>query len=223
MNRGQIRERVITDINESSPPVSVLTEELNEYIDDAYQEVARVTGAVVTDVTLDCGAGNPYVKLPDNMLRPLAIIDVGNGRPIDLKHWTFVDKVDAQFIRRSRTSPWFACAWGFKELLLYPSYSAAGQITITGTIIPAAMTSDSDVPDIPEQYHRGLAYYAAHHALIKDADGPRFGRALRKLRDYRDALGEIDLWADSRHENIHMAVYGTKLRDGEKLDLPGGE
>lgn len=223
MNRGQMRERVIADLDEQATPVNVTETEINDLLDDAYQELARVTGAVIADITLDTNAGDPFVKLPDDILRALAIIDVGTGRPIDLKHWTFIDKIDNRWIRRTRTRPWYAAAWGLKELLLFPSYSAPGQITISATQIPGPMTSDSDIPNLPRQYHRALVHYAVSEALTKDADGPRFGRALRRRRDYQETLGEIDFWADNRHENIHTAIYGTKLRDGEKFNLPGGE
>ena len=223
MNRGQMRDRVIADLDEQTTPVNVTETEINDLLDDAYQEIARLTGAVVGDTTLTTYAGEPFVKIPDNVLRVLAIIDVATNRPIDLKHWTFIDKIDNRWIRRQRTRPWYAAAWGLTELLLFPSYLANGQITVTATEIPDAMTSDTDIPDLPRQYHRALVQYAVAEALTKDCDGPRFGRSLRRRRDYKEALGEIDFWADNRHENIHTAIYGTKLRDGEKFNLPGGE
>ena len=217
MNRGEIRSRIIEALREEETPVEVSTDELNEYIDDGYEEVAELTGAVVTDTVVSCPAKEHFIPLPANCLYPLAIIDTSSSRPIDLKHWTFIDRRDRVWIRSFRQRPYYAAAWSLTHLLVYPAYENAGSLTLTHAVIPGPLANDASVPDIPEQYHRGLQHYGHHRVLLKDADERRFGRSLRQRRYYLESLSDLSDWSGKRHEGIRQAIYGTKLRDGENF------
>ncbi len=217
MTRGELRTRIIESLREADDPVGVTTAELNEYIDDGYEEMAELTGAVVRDAVVACPLGEHIVALPADCLYPIAIRDTATGYPIDLKHWTFIGKLNNTWIRVSRIRPWYAAAWSLTHLLLFPAYDIAGSITITQASVPDPLANDGAIPDLPPQHHRGLVHYGHHRALLKDADGPRFGRSLRQRRYYFESMGDLDDWSTKRHEGIRTAIYGTKLRDGERM------
>jgi len=57
-----------------------------------------------------------------------------------------------------------------RYIYLSPAPSAVGSNNfISGTYIPADMSNDTDEPDIPEELHECLAYYAAVHAALPSA------------------------------------------------------
>lgn len=217
MNRGEIRTSIIESLREESDPVSVTAAELNEYIDDGYEEMAELTGAVVRDAAVICPPNEHFIALPSDCLYPIAIRDTVTGYPIDLKHWTFIDRMQNHWIRISRSRPWYTAAWDLQTLILFPAYQDGGSITITQAVIPPAIASDFDTPDLPLQHHIGLVRYGHHRALLKDADGPRLGRSLRQRNYYLESMMGLEDWAGQRHEGIRFAVYGTKLRDGERF------
>lgn len=220
MNRGEMRTRLLAALGETGAYLSRFAdEELNLYLDDAYMDIAEKTGVVTRTVVLDVPADQHFVTLPDDCLYPLAVRDENDSSPIDPTTWVWIDGIDRLWIRRSRSRPWVFSSWGMKEILIYPAYNVAGQINMQMAVIPQPFTSDADVPDIPEDYHQALVYYANYQALIKDADGPRLGRALRQLQYYMEMVSDVGDYANSRHEGIRTSIYGNSLRNPARMEM----
>lgn len=68
--------------------------------------------------------------------------------------------------------------------------------------IPEELKNSTDTPEIPEQYHRALCYYAAFHYLTIDDDV--------KASDW------LNLWNDA-YDNIRVPVFQTRV-----IDVYGG-
>ena len=222
MNRGQIRTRVLQSLREDAAPLRRFSDaELNLYIDDAYVDIAERTGVVVRTENIPVAQGQHFVALPSDCLFPLAVKDNAQDWPIDPTTWLWIDSVDKKWIRRSRSRPWAYSSWGLTHILLYPAYNVPGTINMMMAVIPdsPALPVDSAIPDIPEEYHQALVHYAHSQALMKDADGPRLGRALRQLKYYTEMLGGVEEYANDRHEGIRTKVYGTRLRSPARLEL----
>jgi hypothetical protein len=222
MNRGQIRQRVLVSLREDSSPLRRFSDnELNLYIDDGYVDIAERTGVVVRTTTIDVPQGEHFVPLPSDCLYPLAVKDDTSEFPIDPATVDWVDSVDSTWIRRVRSRPWVYAAWGLKEIMLYPAYNVPGTINIQMAVIPdsPSLPADSSVPDMPDEYHQALVHYGHAQALLKDADGPRLGRASRQMGYYAEMIGEVETYANSRHEGIKTAVYGTRLRTPARLEI----
>ena len=215
MNLGQIRSKTLDFMRELASPVGVTTQEIDRYINDAYVEMAEVTQAVVEEITLTVQAGEHFVPLPQNSLAPLTLIDAATDRPIKPVHWTWVDKRDRRWIRISRQRPRVYSAFGLKEIFLYPAYLADATMTLNHSVVPvegfatSILENDSDIPNLPEQHHMALAFYAEYRALLKDADGPRLGRAMRQHGYYKNTLDGVGIWSVERHETLRTAVYGV--------------
>jgi len=222
VNRGEIRTRVLQSLREDSSPLRRFSDdEVDLYIDDGYIDIAERTGVVVRTQVIDVPASQHFVPFPSDCMYPLAVKDAAAEWPIDPTTTDWIDRVDSLWIRRIRSRPWVYAAWGLKEFLIYPAYSVAGQISMTMAVIPEtpALSSDSSVPDLPEEYHQALVYYAYGQALLKDADGPRLGRAARQIKHYEEMLGDVEDYANERHEGIRTAVYGSPQRTPARLEL----
>ncbi len=169
MNRGQIRQGIISILRETATPTGWSVAELDNYINDVYSDTAKETKAVVLTTDLPVAANQALVDLPKNSFQVLALIDKSTGKPIDHVDWLYISQVNARFAERSSERPLYAASFGMHQLLLYPKYGAAGTITGTFVVDSTPMTSDTDIPALPEMYHKGIVFGAAHLAMMKDA------------------------------------------------------
>ena len=212
MNRGQIRSAVADALRNTSY-VRWTSAEIDLYIDDGYREIANRTGCVVATSNLTCEAGEHFVDLPDATLYPIAFRDITTGLPVGMCHWTLIDTDDNFFMRKERNRTERVAAWGLKKLLLSQAYSVQSSLEMMAAVSPVTgLASDGTEPDLPQQHHQALVDYAHYRALIKDADGPRLGRALRQYGYYLEKVEALTEWAEARHEGIAQAMYGNWLR-----------
>lgn len=213
MTRGEIRARIITALHEASPsPVRWTADEINRFIDDGYQEMARETGAISETVTLAVQAQTPYLDLPANCLYPIMWRDLTSGLPIDQVSLDWIESEDQHWMRRAASRPDYVAPFDLRTAILFPTYNVASNLELTQAIIPAAITSDATEPLLPANYHRGLVFYGHYRALLKDAKGLRLGRALRQLGFYREVRSGLGDWAGGRHAELLKAISGTPLR-----------
>lgn len=221
MNRGQIRLRVIRALREQSVPVGWTEPEINRYIDDEYREIAEQTGAVVETVTIAVQPKTVFVPLPSNCLYPLAVKDVTSGYPIRPVHWTVIDGFDARWIDKFRGRPNWWAPFGLHEFIIWPAYSADSNIEMMMAAVPADFANDSELPNLPEEYHVGIMHKVVSRCIVKHAqDGPRIGRSLRHDKKAEESLSGLEDWTTERHENIHLANYGTPM--SADAGLPAG-
>lgn len=220
MTRAEIRSAVITTLRESATPVRWTLAELNRYLDDGYRDMAERTAAVVRTVNVTMSPGQNYVALPSvtessgtfTCIHPIAVKDLSTDYPLDPVNWTFVDELDATWIRVSAPRPYYYALWDWQTMLVYPHYGAAGTLVMTMACMPPGLAQDSDEPDFPEEYHDALTHYVVWRCLVKGAKGPRFGRATRQLGYYSERLKGLGDWTDERHEGIFRSISGTALR-----------
>lgn len=193
------------------------TEELDRYIDDGYLNIAERTGLLVREDTISCAANDHYIELPSDTLYPIAARDTSTNLPIDLVPWTFFDSQDIRWSRLSDSRPAYLAAWALTHVVIYPAYNAASSMELSLAYIPAAFSQDVQEPDIPEDFHQALVHYTHYRALLKDADGPRLGRALRQLAYYEEVVAAAGGWAGERHQNIQRAISTVDLRVPERI------
>jgi len=212
MNRGQIRQATADALRNVSF-TRWTSAELDTYIDDGYREIANRTGCVVSTVNITCEAEERFVSLPAETLFPIAFRDITTGLPVGMCHWTLMDQDDNYFLRKTRNRPERVAAWGLKKLLLSQAYSAQSLLEMMAAICPIdGLQTDGTSPDFPQQHHEALVHYAHYRSLVKDADGPRLGRALRQYGYYEEKVAQLTEWADERHEGIAQAMCGNWLR-----------
>jgi hypothetical protein len=215
MDLGTIRQKTLDFLREQSTPVGVTSAEINRYINDGYVEIAETTQAVVEEIQLTVGGGEHFLALPGNSLAPLTFVDDTSGYPIRPVHWTWIDRRDFRWIRISRQRPRLYAAFGLKEIFFYPAYNSTSTVTMNHAVVPQSgfttdlLVNNTDIPELPEQHHMALSFYANYRALLKDADGPKLGRAMRQRKYYQNTLDGVGIWSVERHETLKTAVYGV--------------
>lgn len=218
MNRGEIRQAVISALNEQDGSAQWPVPEIDRYIDDWYREMAEMTDSVVTTVSIVCPAKAFFIDLPANVLSPFAARDLASGLPIDPVHWTYIDQKLDKTWRRSpgQTRPDCFAAWGLHKILLFPPYASGGTIQVDACAIES-LASDGVSPAIPLQHHDGGVEYVIAQCLEKNADEQRMGRARRRMGEFGKSIEALKEWGVSRNAGIAAANYGEAFRG---LDYP---
>jgi len=220
VTRGEIRAAIISTLREAATPVRWTLDELDQYLDDGYRDMAERTAAVVRTFSMFLQPGQNYADFPSftdgsgtfDVLHPLAVKDASTDLPLDPVHWSFIDSQDRIWTRTSESRPRFYAFWDWQTLLVYPHYGAIGQLLIIAAMMPRGFVDDNSVPEVPEQYHDALIHYGAWRCLLKGAKGARYGRSAVQLRNYSERLIGLGDWTQERHEGIFTAIYGQKLR-----------
>ena len=222
MNRQEIRLAVQDRIRDPQG-IRTTADEINRYIDDGYGDLAARSGAIVRTATINCPAAEHFVPVPQDCLYPIVLRDLGAGQPVDFVDWPFIDKRDAQWIRRTASYPKVAAMWGLAEMILFEAYSGPGQLEMIYAAIPADLT-DSDSPELPLQHHQALIHYCHARVLLKDAHADiairRLGAAKAQFKEYNLLAGAVQAWAMDRHGTMQLAIYGDSLRKPQITALP---
>lgn len=222
MNRQEIRLAVQDRIRD---PTGVRTTEaeINRYIDDGYSDLAERSGAIVRVAVISCPANQHFIAVPDDCLYPIVLRDLGSGLPLDFVDWPFIDKRDANWIRRSSSFPRLAAMWGLGEILIHEAFSGTGSIELTYAAIPAPLT-DGASPELPPQHHQALIHYCHARVLLKEAHadlaGRRLGRAQAQFKQYLGLAGAIEKWGLDRMGSMQLAIYGDSMRKPEITAYP---
>lgn len=160
MNLGQIREDVRSLIIEPNPGFRS-NEEINRWINQAHQEMGMMYRLEELKA-VRVNAGQTFVELPEEVLvfrgawdeegNSIPIIPSGSGQDLS---------------KRTNTSSLSIYHYG-QLLVLVPAPSIQTYIRVFYDRKPKQLYADSDVPEIPEPYHRYLVSYATMKALMKD-------------------------------------------------------
>ena len=211
MNRQEIRLAVQARIDDTDG-VRTTEPELNRYIEDGYTDLAERTGAVVRTVNLALSPTQRFVATPTNMLYPLLMRDLASGLPIDFEDWTFLDKLDFRFVRRTAQRPEIVASWGLGEFLLSSAYGGSGgSVEVIYAAIPGPLADNAE-PELPVQYHEALVHYTHARTLLKDAHGDiaqkRIGKAKGQFSEYYGLANSIQRWNFDRL-GIRTVVMGS--------------
>lgn len=79
--------------------------------------------------------------------------------------------------------------WG--DVLYVPNFGKAFTMRIFGYVIPAALSSDSDVPAISELLHPTLVTWAVGRAVEASSSSENFLDGTRKRQEFWEALDQI--------------------------------
>lgn len=167
-----------------------------QFIQWAYEDWAADTLACTQLRTFSLVLGERNLLLPEDylMLYRVEFLDGSEYRRL----WPITtSELDS---RNSRWHSWTGKPqfyvpdlYHFRVLTIYPTPSAAQTIRCHIAYIPAEMTSDSDVPKVPLEYHQALAYQAAYYALRVSHSVPQIKLALEYNRAYDMAVREMSV------------------------------
>ena len=162
MNLKEIRDDVRSLIIEPTPGFRT-DAELNKWINQAHQELGMLYG-LETKISIPITAGQIFYTLPDDFLKLLGVWD---HRDVSLPIASIsFGSVDYYSDKRK------ILVMG-NQIAVIPVVNNVAElprITVFYERKPRMLVADSDVPEIPEPYHRLLVAYAVMRALQKDED-----------------------------------------------------
>lgn len=160
MNFGDIKKRVRNIVGDETG-IFIETEELDMYVNDGYNDVARRTKILRDIATINIVAGTAEYSLPSNFIMEKRVT-IENLRI----RKTTIESIDS--IDRSKDDPsnkgnslayYF---WGSK-IGLYPTPASAitGGLKVYYVRLPlTALAADADIPEIPVDMHEDIVRYA---------------------------------------------------------------
>ncbi len=162
MNRAEIRNTVRNLLREQYGE-SITDIYLNDLINRAYQEIARITSCFRSEspVTSD---SNGFVDIPLRFHKIMQVIY--NNRPLSTTTEVELDIYRPNWRTETGSAPelWFFHTGNRIRLVPRPA-SGTFSVVIAGFVIPfqgdteyPLLTSDTDSPKLPEAFHRTIAY-----------------------------------------------------------------
>ena len=151
-----------------------------------------------------------------DMIVPLRIMDATGAkiRPVRLDDLAALD------------SQWPAVAGAPKRyarlgadlLAIYPQPTAATIIQVTYARSPATLAADTDVPEIPVEYHPELVNYAINR--LRQVEGAeQLARTMPLLNSYLDAAQACGAYVEAKNRGGQMDVTPFELQSYDRSQL----
>lgn len=174
MNRSQIRDRILSGLNDStSSPVFWSTAQINTVIDEASEVLSEEAAALKRTALTVLRPGTTYYATrgiaPDLMVPVRLWLPSENRRLIA----TTAGQLDA-FHERWETvegtpQNWFPMAWDWFGVFPHPA-EGGGILRVDYLAWQRSLFDDSDSPEFPDADHDGLVLYGIYDGLLKRWD-----------------------------------------------------
>lgn len=160
------------------------------WINSAQQQVQMLLELAYENYYVKCSettmvVGQADYVLPDDFrkLHRLAIVTSSSTNEVyPLRHIT-LNQQDFYPTDNSESLSYYIRK---NKLILVPPPDTAYPLRLTYSYRVTDMTLDTDVPDVPEQYHEMIALLAAYDGFIKDDRVP--STLIAKIDDYKERL-----------------------------------
>lgn len=141
--------------------------DINEFLNQALRRLSRRINfhAEETAATITTVAGTSTYPWPTNMGRLRYLVDLDSQQALEPRPVRWFDEISPVSGRPE------AYALLGESFVLHPIPDAAYQLTVRYWALPARMTSDSDEPGIPEDYHHLLPFWALKRCFEREDDG----------------------------------------------------
>lgn len=189
--------------------------ELNTWINEGLRDVSRRSEVLLKyDVGTAVVAGTAKYTLPTDVIRLHRVEFVPTGStsiyPLEASTYQQMDSVWGVQQSVQRSYPSYYVLWGVAGAIgmtiqLYPVPSQAGLLYLYYYRLPATLSSDSDVAEIPAGWEDLVTQYAEYVAMRKDRD-PRWqdSKAL-----YEEALINLINVTRQLHDQARSVTVGT--------------
>jgi hypothetical protein len=200
MTRAELRTEVFRRLQESATtPVFWTVTDVDAALDEAYNAISDATGWCETWVTVDLLHLRPAYDL--RTLTSKTPLSIGKAFNDQTNRWlqpTSVRDLDSGNRRWEATTGEAARVWarGLWWLSYYPKADTdSGTVTQYLTVLPDAMTADTDVPGFPDTLHYGLVEYAVSDLWAQDAE---VNKALQSWQEYLTYEGGLTAFMQGR-------------------------
>lgn len=169
----QLQDKVYAVIRDPTKTY-VLSTEVKDWINEGQLEIAtrlRCLDAELSDTFAD---GTGVEPVPNDFI-DIETFRIGTSDVTFVDNETFWETKD-QGLTLEEPVPYIGRIWN-KTFEIYPAPAAATAYRLRYIRTPTTLSGDSDVPEIPVEWHPQLAYYGAARASLKlneDANGERY-------------------------------------------------
>ncbi len=206
----ELQDEVLRRLEEAhDTPIVFNMTELREAINEGYEDVSERTGWFETSETLSIST--QYTDLRASLAKEWLSItkayNSGTSRWLGWSHWRQLDQWDFRWSTVTG-SPDKMFLRGVTSLGFYPVPSAATNIKIFHTAIPARLSANGDIPGFPREFHPALVHYALYDLQSQDGET---ALAMKHWAEYLRVEKELGMWAADRLFLAREKVYGNDL------------
>lgn len=201
MNLGELRTLFLSWMDDTDGGYFT-SGQTDVFINNAVLQTQRTLIQAFEDYFTDCVETTSVINqeeyiLPDDFLKIAHLQWVESGTDVSdeqLKTISRMAKSEQDLLIEKTGRPKYYFFRGDK-FVLRPAPDVAKTIRLYYVKKVAELVNDSDVPDIPSQYHEMIALYAARDGYIKDGRDP--SQLIAKLLDY-----ETSIKRDAENRNV---------------------
>jgi len=191
MNLLELRTRCLDKLDENSTGLRWTTDDLNGYLNLAYQTMCVKTGTLVKTSPIIAVANQFAYDIPTDCVTPLRLY---RDNPLE-KVWPTASRRLDEEQRNWRSQTGTRWEWyfvfGLDKLMIGPTFTTGGEAyTLTYNADPGLdyLVYNNDEPDMPRRYHASLVDYAVARALLPDADEGRLMYIGQSIQDFESAV-----------------------------------
>jgi hypothetical protein len=187
MNRGELRYRVLADLNEDPlHPVYFNLDEVNTYLQEAYEVLCEESTLIKRTFTIPRRAGTLVYQLPgvgSNIMAPYRIWLPDLKRRLESATLTDFEAKHEKWMTITNV-PWYWAAVSWDQFIVWPAPTTGqGFMEVDCYCWPTPMVDDSDEPEF--------------HASMHEA-----------LQDYAEGVGHLKQWNVAEIQRLWQTVLG---------------
>lgn len=208
MDLAEIRARIQAEYGDLNQ-AQLVQARINAWINSAQLDIVRKTNCLATSSNVVFSIGAVNAALPATFLKFLHAGFTSGGAYYKLKYIEFEELMRVEFPNSLTPVGLPTKVYirpEFSVIGLYPLPESAITVVLDHTKIPATLTSDSDVPEIPLAYHEVIHLYALMRAAKLDND---LERAQMYDSEYVQRVGEIQSDSANPSGQSYPVVKGT--------------
>lgn len=197
--------------------------QLNTWINEAAEDIARRTETIQDYDDLSVLAGTREYTLDDDVLRVYRAEYIPTGQseryPLEYRAMNAMDAIWQNQQAISAGVPSYYTIWGFSpanKIVLYPTPSLAGTLKTYVYRLPTPTTTDGNTIEVPSGWDSLVIDYAEYSALRKDRD-PRWQEAKQLYEEHL-----ADMYDMTRQWTDQLGVITPSVPHGLPQWLVGG-
>jgi hypothetical protein len=195
-----MRTRVSQRLNEGGTPVFYTAAEINAALNEANRFFVLLTLGLETTAPWAVAAATTFTHMLTVFSDWIAPLRIATSAGAKVRPATLADlaSLDANWIS-SPGSPQRYVALGADFLGLYQQPAAAGTtLKVTYARAPVALVLDTDVPEIPAEYHPRLVEYGIYRCRQGEG-GQEFEKSLKYFDGFLDGAKHYGAYVRSRN------------------------
>lgn len=198
MNFGQLQSSVAIEIHDETATF-YSAQDIQKSLNEGYMEMSEVSEWNEVTTTVNTASNQIYYDAA--LLTGTQFLTARACQNPTTKKWlTPVDVLymDSQVHPRwenIQAEPEYMLMRGPLTIAFAPKRNIDGTLTLFHTALPAQMTTDSDEPGFPQEFHRGLIEYALYDLLSQDQESTK---AMRHWLLYQQLEADLTSYVDKR-------------------------